>query len=331
MSLPSVLVLAGGPDLERPISLASGAAVAAALREAGHAVEYREIERLDGQALAGMPGDVVFPVLHGLWGEGGPLQTLLEDGGRPYVGCGPAAARLAMDKLATKLLAAGAGVPTLPAGVVVPGDPACCLPLPVVVKPVHEGSSIGLMMCRDVDAWDEAARIVGADRTPGRVYMAESLVTGRELAVGLVGDGGGGFLDLPLIEIVPSGGVYDYEAKYTRGDTRYVVGPDLPPGLARRVRDAAIAVARAVGLRHLGRVDFLVDADGGPWMLEVNTMPGFTATSLLPKAAAAAGRPMPELASGIVGLAASGERIGAGPGVRSGHASRAGWAGMEGE
>lgn len=301
---PSVLVLAGGPDAERPISLASGKAVASALQDAGHSVEYIEIDRLTLEDLATMPGDVVFPVLHGVWGEGGTLQTVLKASGRPFVGSGPSTARLAMDKLATKIIAGSVNVRTPDAGVVAVDDPECCLPMPVVVKPVHEGSSVGLMMCDDDEAWRRAHTAVREDRTPGRVYMVEAMIRGRELTAGLVADDGGGFMDLPLVEIVSSTGVYDYEAKYTRGDTRYVVAPDLPEGITDAVRMAAENIARAIGLRHLGRVDFLLDQSNEPWLLEVNTMPGFTGTSLLPKAAGAVGLPMSSLVSRLVGYAA---------------------------
>lgn len=319
MGKPSVLVLAGGPDAERPVSLRSALAVAAALREAGHLVEHREIDLVDDDGLRSMPGDVIFPVLHGPWGEGGPLQTLLErvrvETGRGYVGCGPVAARLAMDKLATKLAAGAAGVRTARACVVNRQDGVCGIGLPAVVKPVHEGSSVGLMMCADEAGWSAAHAAVCGDATPGRVYMAESMIRGRELTVGLVecrGDGGGadGFFDLPIVEIVSSSGVYDYDAKYTRNDTRYVVDPALPAGVGAGVRAAAVAVAREIGLRHLGRVDFLLDGDGVYWLLEVNTMPGFTGASLLPKAAGAAGLGMPRLVSELVSLAAAD-----GPGV----------------
>ena len=311
MSLPSVLVLAGGPDAERVISLQSGRAVAAALREAGHAVEFREIDTPDADALRAMEGEVVFPVLHGVWGEGGALQSLLaSDPARPFVGCGPVAARLAMDKLATKIAAGRAGVCTPAAGVVRPQDDRCCVGLPAVVKPVHEGSSVGLHLCADEDAWDAALGAIRADRTPGRVYMAEAMVRGRELTVGIVEDGQGGFLDLPLVEIVSSSGVYDYDAKYTRGDTRYIVGPDLDEGLREEIVLSARRVAEGVGVRHLSRVDFLLDGEGTPWLLEINTMPGFTATSLLPKAAEAVGIGLPDLVSRLVMLAAR-ERDGA--------------------
>lgn len=219
-----------------------------------------------------------------------------------------------MDKLATKILAGGAGVRTPNAGVVNPADPVCCVPLPAVVKPVHEGSSVGLVMCRDAESWEEARAEVERECSPGRVYMAESLISGREVTASLVEDGDGGFLDLPLIEIVASDGVYDYDAKYTRGDTRYVVDPDVPGGLARTIRDSAARLSRGMGVRHLARVDFLIDRDSVAWMLEVNTMPGFTASSLLPKAAAARGIGLPDLASRLVSMVAGGRvAVGRGP------------------
>ena len=302
---PSVVVLAGGPDSEREVSLESGRAVAEALREAGHHVDFIEVERIGTADIEAMPNGVIFPALHGVWGEGGGIQSELEKSGRAYVGCGPAAARLAMDKLATKIIAGNAGVRTPNAGVVTVNDPACCVPLPAVVKPVHEGSSVGLMMCDDEDGWQRAHKMVRADRTPGRIYMAESMIRGRELTVGLVENGNGGFHRFPLVEIIPSTGVYDYEAKYTRGDTRYIVNPELPAGMTENIRTAAESVARAIGLRHLGRVDFLLDSDNQFWLLEINTMPGFTATSLLPMAAASHGILLPELVSSLVGFAAA--------------------------
>ena len=301
---PSVVVLAGGPDSEREISLESGRAVAEALRESGHQIEYIEIDRIGTKDIAALPSGVIFPALHGVWGEGGGLQSVLESSGRAYVGSGPAAARLAMDKLATKIIAGNAGVRTPNAGIVTINDPVCCVPLPAVVKPVHEGSSVGLMMCDDEIGWQRAHEMVCADCTPGRIYMAESMIRGRELTVGLVDDGGGGYCQFPLVEIIPSTGVYDYEAKYTRGDTRYIVDPDLPNGVAKSVRAAAESVAHAIVLRHLGRVDFLLDSNDQFWLLEINTMPGFTAASLLPKSAAAHGVSLPDLVSMLVGLAA---------------------------
>lgn len=300
-----VLVLAGGPDAERAVSLASAKAVAAALRER-YAVEYHEIDRPDAASLAALPGDVVFPVLHGRWGEGGPLQDLLEADGRPYVGSGPRAARLAMDKLASKLAAARCGVTTAAAGVLNADDPTPPIDLPVVIKPVFEGSSVGLHICRDLDGWDAAVRAVRADgRTD--VYMVERFVAGREVTQPLV-EIEGVLTAMPAVEIVPAAGSYDYAAKYERTDTRYVVGPELPPGVAERMASASLAIARAMGVRHLARVDFILPAGIGgcePSFLEINTMPGFTATSLLPKAAATRGLDMPGLCALLVEAAAT--------------------------
>lgn len=299
--LPEVLVLAGGPDDERAVSLESAAAVAAALREAGAMVHEETIDRPTVGELAAMPGEVVFPVLHGAFGEGGPLQDVLVALGRPFVGSGPNAARLAMDKLATKLVAASLGIPTLRACVLSAHDAVLPMELPVVVKPVHEGSSVGLHLCRDAAAWAQAHAAVSRDigARPGRVYMVEPMVRGRELTVGVLGHGSA-ISVLPIVEIAAPGGVYDYAAKYDRDDTRYVVDPELADSLATECRDAAVTLTRALGVRHLARVDFLVDREGAAWLLEVNTMPGFTGHSLLPMAARAIGIEMPALCAQLV-------------------------------
>ncbi|MCL4742384.1 MAG: D-alanine--D-alanine ligase [Phycisphaerales bacterium] len=303
MSLASVLVLGGGPDAERAVSLDSARGVAQALRDAGFGVHHETIDRPTLSSLRALPGNVVFPVLHGAWGEGGPLQDLLEADGRPYVGSGPSAARLAMDKLATKLAAARLGIPTPEAVALNLRDPVSPLGLPVVVKPVHEGSSVGLHLCRDEAAWtcalDDARR--AAQDSPGRVCMAERLIEGRELTVGLLARPGVATLAaLPVIEIVPAAGPYDYSAKYERDDTQYRVGPDLAAGVAARIGRDAERLAAALGVRHLARVDFLLDGDERPWLLEINTMPGFTSHSLLPMAARAVGLDLPSLCRSLV-------------------------------
>lgn len=287
---PSVLVLGGGPDAEREVSLASASAVASALRTAGFAVHEETIDRPDAAALAAMPGDVVAPILHGRFGEGGPLQDLLAGGGRPYVGAGPAAARLAMDKVASKAIAASLGLAVSPTAVLDPHDPVCPLPLPVVVKPVREGSTVGLFVCRALSEWDAAHRV--AVRT-GAPTMIEPYHPGRELTVGVVGGRA-----LPVIEIVPAAGLYDYAAKYERDDTAYIVAPSVPD--AGALGGAALRLAEAIGAAELARVDFILDADGTPWVLEINTMPGFTDHSLLPMAARAAGAEMPDLWAHLV-------------------------------
>jgi D-alanine-D-alanine ligase len=284
----AVLVLMGGPDAEREVSLLSGAAVAQALRDCGRFdVIERVVDEPSAEDLAALGGDVVFPVLHGPWGEGGPLQELLETVGRPYVGSRPAAAALAMDKLATKNIVSGAGVRTPCARRLEAGDD-CDLALPLVLKPIDDGSSVDLEICRsDADVVAARCRL-----HPARgAVMAETYVTGREITVGIVGS-----QPLPLIEIVPSAAVefYDYEAKYLRDDTRYDVDPMLSSDLVEQCMNAALAAFKGVGCRDLARVDFILTEDG-PWFLEINTMPGFTTHSLVPMAAATLGLDMPAL------------------------------------
>lgn len=329
MSVASVLVLGGGPDRERQVSLWSAAGVAAALRASGLTVHERTIDRVTPAELASMPGDVVFPVLHGSYGEGGALQDVLEAAGRAYVGCRPEAARLAMDKVATKLAAARVGVPTAPAAVLNPADDHCPIPFEhalgrgVVLKPIHDGSSVGVHLVRSPEQWGAALDAVRADieQYPGRTYMVESLVCPvpdaprqapgavgaaakpRELTVGVI-DTPAGRLALPVIRISPATEFYDYDAKYLRDDTRYDVVAASDP-IVPLLQDRALRVAAAVGVRHLCRVDF-IDPLGPPehaQLLELNTMPGFTGHSLLPMAARHAGIPMPSLCRMIAEMA----------------------------
>lgn len=285
-----VLVLKGGPDAEREVSLRSGGMVAEALARAGFRVTDLAINRLGLDELRAIRADVVFPVLHGAWGEGGPLQDLLELDGRPYVGCRPRAARLAMDKVATKALVAELGVPTPRAQEVRMGQPVD-VPCPLVLKPSDDGSSVDLRICSTPQEVQRARLELEPRR--GRL-MAEEFVCGRELTVGMV-DGE----CLPIIEIRPREGTYDYEAKYHRDDTEYVLDPDLPAGVADAVRAFTRAAWHAIGCRDVARADFMLD-DRGPWFLEINTMPGFTDHSLVPKAARHAGMPMEDLVGRLV-------------------------------
>lgn len=305
-NLPSVLVLGGGPDAERDVSLNSARAIGEALAAAGHRVERRTIERITADDLARMPGDVIFPALHGGWGEGGPLQDILESDGRPFVGSASLAARCAMDKIATKMVALQLGIPTPAAHILDWRDSVCPMELPAVIKPVHEGSTIGLYLCRTPQDWTDARAAIAEEAAQGelRSYMIEPMIgaasggRGRELTIGLL-DGRA----LPIIEIIPADGLYDYEAKYTRDDTTYLVDPELPGGVADRVKEQTARIARALGVRHIARTDFMLDSSGTAWFLEINTMPGFTDHSLVPKAARKLGLEMPELCATLVRLA----------------------------
>ncbi len=282
-----VLVLMGGPDAEREVSLQSGREIASALRRNDQFEVFDEvIDRPQCGELGGLIDEcraqVVFPILHGPWGEGGPLQELLEEIGITYVGSRPRPSKLAMDKLAAKAIFTDANIPTPPSQLLSPHD-VCDLNPPLVFKPVDDGSSIDLRICR-TSRQVEAARRELHPRRPR--LMAEEYIQGRELTVSILcGEA------LPVIEIIPAVEFYDYDAKYVRDDTRYVVNPDLPEGVAQRCQSHALLAFLRLGCRDLARVDFMLD-DRGPWLLEINTAPGFTTHSLLPMAAADTGRDM---------------------------------------
>ncbi len=297
-----VLILAGGPDPEHDVSMMSAGAIAEALRgDDRFEVSSVEIGRIAPDDLAGMPGDVIWPALHGRYGEGGPLQRVLEADGRPFVGSGARASRRAIDKLLTRDIARTLGLAVQPAGLFDAEDDHCPIDLPVVVKPVFEGSTIGLYVCHNDAEWSNACQ---ASRIAGRPTMVEGFVAGRELTVGLL-EQEGELRALPIIEIAPTSGLYDYDAKYLRDDTAYVTNPELPEGVARRIADESAGIARALGIRHLARADFILDGEGRAWFLEINTMPGFTSHSLVPMAAQAVGIDMQQLCAQLVCIAAS--------------------------
>lgn len=309
--VPTVLVLAGGPDAERDVSLKSADAVARALNESGEfRAEQRVIDRITLDELRTLPGDIVWPALHGPWGEGGPMQDLLEADGRPYVGCAPGAARRAMDKLATKLAAARAGV-FVPGGAVFnPRDPAPPIPFPLVLKPNFEGSTVGLYICRTREQWDAAH---SATVKSGKPALVEPFFAGRELTAGVL-ENDHGLSALPLIEITPKDGFYDFDAKYLRNDTRYVVEPDIDFEITHEIQLATLTLANAIGVRHLARADFILPDEPNdrgrivPVLLEINTMPGFTDHSLVPMAAKHIGLDMPALCASIVRCAIRDQR-----------------------
>lgn len=301
-ALPTVLVLSGGPDAERDVSLKGAEAVTRALNESGEfRAEQRVIDRVTTDDLRAMQGDIVWPLLHGPWGEGGPLQDILEADGRPYVGCRPPAARLAMDKLATKLAAARASI-FVPGGAVFnPRDAEPPIALPLIVKPNFEGSTIGLHICRTREQWDAAHSATVAS---GKPALVEPFIAGREITAGVL-ENEHGLSALPLIEIAPKDGFYDYEAKYLRNDTRYIVEPDIDFELVHAIQRSTLTLANAIGVRHLARADFILPDEPNhrgriePVLLEINTMPGFTDHSLVPMAAKHIGLDMPALCASL--------------------------------
>lgn len=288
-----VAVVMGGTSHEAEISLLSGAAVAQALREAGYDVAET---RLTKDAPDELPRDVeaVFIALHGGYGEGGGIQRDLDALGLPYTGPGARTSALCMDKVATKAVLQEAGVPTSQGVVVTVAEAGrpCPLPLPVVVKPPRDGSSVGLTKVSAAHAWAAAVRLACAQDAKGEA-LAEVFIPGREWAVGVIQGKA-----LPVLEIQAPGGWYDFRAKYTAGVSRHVF-PE-PSELTERVQRLAEDAYLATGCRGAVRVDFRVTEAGRPYVLELNTVPGCTATSLLPEAAAKAGIPFPQLCSTLI-------------------------------
>jgi len=292
-----ITVLRGGPSAEREVSLRSGAAVARALRSLGHRVD--EVDPLPGDLRIPPGTRAVFLALHGTYGEDGTVQSELEELGLPYTGCGVSASLYAFDKILTKRRCLRAGVPTARFERFI--DAASPWPEgwnpPVVLKPVRQGSSVGL---RFVDRVEDFSRSLGESLGHGGEVLMEERIVGRETTVGIL-DGS----PLPIVEVRPKSGSYDYTNKYTAGRTEYFCPADFDPRVTCAIQEAAMSAFEAIGGRDYARVDVMVRPDGSPVVLEVNTLPGMTETSLLPKAAAAAGIGFPELCGRMVRSALS--------------------------
>jgi D-alanine-D-alanine ligase len=290
-----ITVMMGGPGEEREVSLRSGAAVAQALRSLGH--DVFELDPLQPGWKLPEGTRVVFLALHGAYGEDGTVQAELEQIGVPYTGCGPDASRIAFDKILTKQLCQKAGVPT--ARFTVIDTPDASWPdgwnPPLVVKPARQGSSVGLNFVDRVEDWVGA--VAGAWRYDSRLLVEERII-GRECTVGILDD-----IPLPLVEVRPRNGNYDYNNKYTPDATEYLCPAPFDDVIRRRVQDAALGAFHNLGGRDYARVDVIVAENGQPVVLEVNTLPGMTETSLLPKAAAAAGISYAQLCQQMVELA----------------------------
>ena len=331
----------GGTSAERDVSLASGVRVAEALRSRGHEVlsvdtahgilsvpdeqallsgkvvktippDVQALVRLNAQlpsTLRSLPRtDVAFLALHGGQGEDGTLQALLDLTSVPYTGSGHLASALAMDKDLSKHLFRAAGVPTAAWKMVTGWKPGTGnrepdfaaevereLRLPVIVKPSKQGSTVGLSIVREIDKlWESIEEAAKFDDE----VMVEQFIPGRELTVGILGDEA-----LPVGEIIPVHEIYDYECKYTAGMAREIFPADLTVEEARTIQDLARRAFRALKLRGYARIDFRMAPDGVFYCLEANTLPGMTALSLIPQAAAAAGISFPELCERIVQLA----------------------------
>jgi D-alanine-D-alanine ligase len=290
-----IVVMLGGPSAEREVSLRSGAAVAGALRSLGHSVT--EVDPENGKF--DLPGgtDVVFLALHGTYGEDGTVQQQLEKLGVIYTGCDAESSRIAFDKVLTKKRCVETKIPT--AKYLVVNSKTAPWPKgwqpPLVVKPMRQGSSVGLQFVEQLEDWPRA--LAEALKFDSEVLVEEKIV-GRETTVGILGGE-----PLPVVEVRPKVGSYDYKNKYTAGCTEYFCPVDFDAATTKRIQDAALGAFKAVGGRDYARVDVMVRASGEPVVLEVNTLPGMTETSLLPKAAAAAGLNYAQLCQRMVDLA----------------------------
>lgn len=283
-------VLKGGPSAEREVSLRSGAAAAAALREAGYDVVEVMVD--DEHFVVPEGIELAFLALHGTFGEDGRVQDLLSARGIPFTGASAETSRITIDKEKTKERFRRVGVPT-PRGQSVRTLAEITLPLPLFVKPNSQGSSVG---SRAASTHEELATAVSEALKFDSSVLVEQLIQGKELTVGVLGD-----QVLPIVEIHPLDGFYDYTNKYTQGRTEYHCPARLADETTALVQKHALAAHRSVGEAIYSRVDFLLENDL-PYCLEINTIPGMTATSLLPKAAAVAGISFPQLCRRIVEL-----------------------------
>jgi D-alanine-D-alanine ligase len=304
-----IAVVCGGPSAEVEVSRSSASQVAAALRSRGHQCTILEVDAELWPALEAGGFDCVFIAVHGRFGEDGTVQGVCELLGLPYTGSGLLATALCFDKVAAKRLFAAGGIATppwrtLPTAYASPAEigPAMAsaaaeLGYPLVVKPRHGGSTIGLSLVRDaeglVPAWETAA-------VHGEV-LCEKFVAGIEVTVGILGDNPP--RALPTLEIVSERPLYDYAAKYTAGQSHHVIPARLPEEGRRACAYVALRAHVALGCRDLSRVDVIVDGGGVPWVLEVNAIPGLTELSLFPDAARAAGISFPEVCQGLVDAA----------------------------
>ncbi len=293
-----VAVLMGGISSERDISLRSGQAATRALTACGY--EVFPVDVTEPRLALPEGTEAVFVALHGTFGEDGAVQFLLEEARMPYTGSGVVASRVAMDKVLAKEAFLRGAVPTPAYRVLQPGDAWAGCPLPAVVKPATQGSSIGVHHVIQADQMQEA--LTDAFRYDDRV-LVEAYIPGRELTVGVLVDQA-----LPVVEIAPPDGWYGYQQKYSSGQTQYNVPADLSPQMSNRLQTLAWKAFSQLGCEGVARVDFRLPPEGEPMVLEVNTIPGLTETSLLPKAAAAAGISFEALCGMVMETARCGKR-----------------------
>lgn len=301
-----VALLAGGSSGEREISIASGKGALGALEEAGYNVTWIDPSvKEDLKKLIDEKFDVAFLCLHGKMGEDGTVQGMLELLGIPYTCSHVQASAIAIDKAKSKILYSLAGIPTAPSVTLQKGEAYDIdaivekVGVPCVVKPATEGSALGVEIVEEKDKLDAAIKGVFEIDT---LLVIEKFIAGEEITVAVLGNRDA--KALPIIKIVPmKGEFYDFESKYAPGGSQHICPAPFEEGLAATIHDYAVRAHNALGCSGVSRSDFIIDGDGVPWILETNTIPGMTATSLLPDAARAAGMTFPELCTALIEFA----------------------------
>jgi D-alanine-D-alanine ligase len=300
-----VAVLMGGPGSERSVSLATGAGVSKALRSLG--IDVVDVDVRDENFPLPKDIDVAFNCIHGTFGEDGQLQTILEDRGVAYTGDGVEESRIAFDKILSKEKFLAHKVVT-PESEVIDAGQRPKMPVPLVVKPARQGSTVGIVIVKNENDLDAALKEAAKF---DRKLLIEKFVSGRELTIGVLGDQA-----LPILEIIPKGGFYDFNTKYpflnpqAGASAEHVCPAKIDNALTKKIQELALRAFRALGLVVYGRVDVLLTEAGEPFVLEVNTIPGMTEASLLPEAAAAAGISYPDLCVRIIELSRAREERG---------------------
>lgn len=287
-------VLMGGQSSEREVSLKTGEAVYRSLVRSGYDAVAIDVGPSLSQTMQEQIVEVAFLALHGPGGEDGAIQGFLETQGIPYTGSGVRASAIGMHKVATKTQLAAEGIPVPKGTVVLRGAVSpvgrvlstCKLTLPLVVKPASQGSTIGVTIVRKTSQWKEALRLAHEYDTEA---MVEAFIPGHEVTVSLLGGADGTVTGLPAVEIVAPDGFYDFSAKYEKGRTQYLCPAPLSAAITRQIRQVAIKTYQVLGCKGAARVDFRITPKGKPYVLEINTAPGMTETSLLPMAAGKAG------------------------------------------
>ncbi len=297
LSGKKITLLKGGPGNERHVSIKTAESVAEALRSVGAEVAEVDVTGPDFE----VPGDtfIAMNLIHGTFGEDGQIQAILEKRGIRYTGAGVETSRVAFDKGLSKAKFIAAGVPTPRSqNYQLDGSEPLTISIPLVSKPPREGSSVGVNICRTQEEWVKA---IEEAKKFGSTTLVEEFIEGKELTIGILGD-----QVLPIIHIEPVEGFYDINNKYPwmngTGKTLYHCPAELDAETTRRVQDAALAAFKSCGTEVYGRVDVMLSADGSPFVLEINTIPGMTSSSLLPKAARAVGIEFPELCTRIIEL-----------------------------